>query len=780
MKVYQRFVVVLILSVFLLSSSAGTAENQTAKKTDTTNCHIKEICHYCAAVTDEMMPAQKKLYGEYIRNCQQPDNKVKPQTYQQWRASLPENYPTTTDYMRVMSKFVKYCDEKSYWNGSKFYDPEGGDITNTYAVMMACLVADPDYDATICGLSKDNLKDRLHIAVQDMSGSGWAAVYGCSYRAAMALCVAESEMTAEDVNDLKNHILTNRDARSRVDTDGWVQQAGMSAENDSWPLGARGMFPAFFPDHAEYDWRFEDLQEDWVRLVCTLDMNDNTTMVGSPAKPLNQWTDGVNINADHTFDNHFYIHVGYMHDTLHLIGTVWTVFNEKGHSIPTTFYWNEPNIYNNFLRFLHLWDGRNFYVAGTDWVMYQYGNGSELIYYSGKKFRDNDKVAASVERGIFAHFEWRQKFLDGDLSGFSAYNPGDPLTGNFSQCAYDFATSYFLNLVNCPWTGGFATEAEINARANGNFRSWVSAYTITNRTDHRLAKAGYHGWAVIPRGGDHMGSWENSSVGGTSSGNFEGNYTKFDSGFATTKTSSFTALPDDKSVLIIEQSTPQAWKIGNWLFNDEKRTAYYARGSIVYDRTGKSGSILSSWFNVDNKIGYIDMQNSSAIFSALEDDIDPGAANTYWPGRYIGYVKFTHTGKGLLIIADVNSAETQDYVTAGNYQLPTTGQSESGAAVLKGQDGDWYLVLSNFSSSAQTVSTTLPFAPASYESVTGQSLSIVGADVSASLAGYTTGVFRAMQRHAGYVQRRFDPETGLFRSPPGFDRQPSWHHSSRH
>ena len=178
---------------------------------------------------------------------------------------------------------------------------------------------------------------------------------------------------------------------------------------------------------------------------------------------------------------------------------------------------------------------------------------------------------------------------------------------------------------------------------------------------------------------------------------------------------------------------------------------------------------------VDAKIGYIDMQNNSAVFSALEDDIDPGAANTYWPGRYIGYVKFTHAGKGLLIIADVNFAETQDYVTAGNYQLPTTGQSESGAAVLKGQDGDWYLVLSNFSSSAQTVSTTLPFAPASYESVTGQSLSIVGADVSASLAGYTTGVFRPIQRHAGYVQRRFEPETGLFRSPPGFDRQPCIH-----
>jgi len=36
-------------------------------------------------------------------------------------------------------------------------------------------------------------------------------------------------------------------------------------------------------------------------------------------------------------------------------------------------------------------------------------------------------------------------------------------------------------------------------------------------------------------------------------------------------------------------------------------------------------------------------------------------------------------------------------------------------------------------------------------------------------------VFRAMQRHAGYVQRRFDPDSGLFRSPPGFDRQPCIH-----
>jgi len=33
-------------------------------------------------------------------------------------------------------------------------------------------------------------------------------------------------------------------------------------------------------------------------------------------------------------------------------------------------------------------------------------------------------------------------------------------------------------------------------------------------------------------------------------------------------------------------------------------------------------------------------------------------------------------------------------------------------------------------------------------------------------------VFRAMQRHAGYVQKRFDPDTGLFRLPPGFDGAP--------
>ena len=33
-------------------------------------------------------------------------------------------------------------------------------------------------------------------------------------------------------------------------------------------------------------------------------------------------------------------------------------------------------------------------------------------------------------------------------------------------------------------------------------------------------------------------------------------------------------------------------------------------------------------------------------------------------------------------------------------------------------------------------------------------------------------VIRAMQCHAGYVQKRFDPDTGLFRSPPGYDRPP--------
>ncbi len=30
-------------------------------------------------------------------------------------------------------------------------------------------------------------------------------------------------------------------------------------------------------------------------------------------------------------------------------------------------------------------------------------------------------------------------------------------------------------------------------------------------------------------------------------------------------------------------------------------------------------------------------------------------------------------------------------------------------------------------------------------------------------------VFLAMERHIGYLERRWDPETGLFRTPPGFD-----------
>lgn len=658
------------------------------------------------------------------------------ETYWQWRASLPASYPTSVDYMRVMSKWVKFCEQKGYWDGAKCLGPEGRDLTRTYALILACLVADPSYASDIAGLSKDALRSQLRAAIQNWSPRN----PGDSYRSAMILCLAEAELGADNVAKLSEFILSHRSAGDAVQTDGWVEQADHSAENDSWPLGARSMFPAFFPDHEEHDACLQALQEGWVELLCTLDMKDNATRVGTPPRPLNQWTGGVNINADYTFDNHFPVHVGYMYDTIHLIGTVGTVFNKRGHPIPSSFYWNEPNIYSNFLRHLHLWDGRNFYGKGTDWSMYQYGVGSELNYYTGKKFRDNDKVAARIERGLFAHFEWRQRFLDGDLSGFSAYpNMG----GLFGDCAYDLVTSYFLNLANRPWTGGFATEAELNARANGNFRSWVSAHTTTNRTKHRLAKAGEGGWAVIPRNGDHMGIWEGSHVGGTDSGSVVGNCAEFDGGFAATQTSCFVALPDGRTVLILEQGevSKQTWKIGNWVFNDDKRVVFHAGGSTLYDRAGKSGSIPSAWLNVDDKIAYIDMAGGSDTFTASETDLTP-SRGSYWAGRYIGCIEFAHKGQGLLIVADIPSPDTATYAASGRYRVLTVTGRQSGGALVTGQDDVSYLVLSNFSDEGQTVSTTLPGPVKTYKAMTGEALAVEGADIEALLGAHTTAVFR--------------------------------------
>ncbi len=690
----------------------------------------------------------------------QTHRKVKSQTYQQWRASLPADYPTTRDYSRMLAKWVGYCETKGYWDGSKLTGPQGRDLTLNYAMALACLVGGPHYDPTINGLSRAELKSRLNIAVANMPvDPGKTLHVGAVRFAAIVLLVAGKDLTSKNADYIMKNILAKREqlyrgnphASSRAyskaratqtpSQEGWVEHADKSAESDSWIVGAKSLFLAFYLNHSEHDQRFYEIQHDWVELLCTLDMKDNTTMVGTPAKPLNQWTSGANFNADYTFDNHFPFHTGYMYDSLETMGLVWTVYKHKGHPIPNTFYWNEKNIYDHCLCHFHLWDGRNFYPTGTDWSMYLYGVGEEMSYYAARKFIYNDKVAASIERGIAASYEWRQKHFDGDLSGFSKYtNHG----GLFGDCVFDIVCADFPNLILGPWKGGFATEAELNARARGNFRSWVSRYTITNRTDHRLAKAGEKGWAVIPCNGDHMGIWEGSRVAGTDSGSVVGNFTGFDGGFVSTKTSCFAALPDGKSVLIMEQgdSSQQTWNIGNWIFNNEKRTVYHAGGSTVYDRTGKSGLIPSSWINVDNKIAYIDMESRSDVFSASEADLAPRKNSTFWPGRYIGYVEFKHDGRGLLIVANVPAAQTQAYANAGRYELMPTDRPDSGAAVLLGQDGASYLVLSNFSKSGQTIFARLPFAPTSYESITGERLCVEGKNISASLTGYTTGVFR--------------------------------------
>ncbi|OGK02684.1 MAG: hypothetical protein A2487_01000 [Candidatus Raymondbacteria bacterium RifOxyC12_full_50_8] len=663
--------------------------------------------------------------------------------YEQWRDSLPADYPTIKDYTRVLSKALRYAEENGFWHEADtiFMDYRGSNYAPAYSMALAQLIADPEYDSSISGLSKSTLMARVHNIIS--RSTNW---YCSGQYAAIILQSIPDSLSQQEKDKMMYRIGTGRDGCAEFDYDPWGDTADTDIEYNFTPLHAYGAYCAFFPEDTA---TFRTLQQCWVEVAATKDMQDSFRLIGDPPKPINEWARGINFSSDFTGPNHFGFDMPYMFDPIATMGVTWTLMKAQGRPIPSTYYFNVGNLYDHCLKHYLLWDGVTVYPGGFDWTMYIRGHQSELLFYAGKKFMDNDLVAASLERSIFAHYEWRQKFLNGDLCGFS-----DSYVSNFSWLMTAMANCCLINRVNGPWTGGFASEAELNERTRGNHQAWVLSRLTANRTDNRFAKVGTGGWTILPRNGDHMGLWESGSMGqaglnpfdnhGVDWGALYGTVSEFDEGFVSTKTACFAALPDKKSVLIYSPISfyEFRWKTQNWVFNDEQRIVYDSARSLVFDRTNKTATMSGRWFNVDDKIAYVNMHQSAV--SVSEGSLTPQNSGVYWPGRYIGYIKFELLNKktAFIVLPDATAEETRQYAQAAEYHVLATAPVRSGGVALKGQDGYWYLVMSNFTDSIQIVSATLPFIPTINEPVTGNALLMSSSDVSVSLAGYSSGIYR--------------------------------------
>ena len=109
--------------------------------------------------------------------------------------------------------------------------------------------------------------------------------------------------------------------------------------------------------------------------------------------------------------------------------------------------------------------------------MYFSKTSEEVNYYAYRKYKYNDKVAAFIERNLFAQRDYIVKTY--------GERGMDVLWGK---------DAYLLSIVLGKWTGGYATKEQVDNEARGSFRTFSTTDCVINRTDNRIAKSGSGVW----------------------------------------------------------------------------------------------------------------------------------------------------------------------------------------------------------------------------------------------------------------------------------------------
>jgi len=694
------------------------------------------------------------------------------QTYPQWRDGLPKDKVTLADYRRVMSRWAKWANQ--FWTGSKalLSIDRNFDFTGTYALILSCLTADPGYDPAATGISKAEALSRLNsclASIQNGQTASYAHAQAPGYRAAAILLLN----SAPDYGEFLRQQIKDARFDAVVHTDGWVEvSTDQSTEDDSWPVAAGTVFPAFFPNDGEYQSGLNRAHEAWMELFATLDMRDNNTVVEGAC--VKDWVDGINVNADYTVNNHDVWHIGYTYDSLRLIGIVWASYDKSGHRIPDTFYYNAPKVYEKIMP-LHLWDGRVAMPAAKDWPQYEYGETKALHWFAYLKARYADRVAARMELNILRWMEWKQQLHNGNLSGFVQFS--NPPANLVVDEAFNVAVAYFLNVLY-PNEVPAATDAELNADCNGKVHAqYAQAYSY--RTDHRFASWSRtkSRWQIVPRqGGDHMIEYSFNSPAprlGATSDYEDYNLQEFDGGFAVTARRgttgainyvAFVPLPDHKSVLSIittvygseisGSASGMEWNTINWIYNGNSRTIHTANNSFSVSGTSSPvNTINSPWMNVDDAIGYVTVysRQTSNLFNYRLS----AHSNEGYDGQNTSYIRFgwstsaSPVDHALLVICDATAAQTREMADGANAQKLDTSDVRVRGVWVKGQDGAHYVVVSNFNSSAKSVSITLPAQADQTQMITGGPATINGNNYSATIPAQTTSIVRVGEATGG-------------------------------
>ncbi len=442
-------------------------------------------------------------------------------------AGVPADYPTTQDYLRVLSQWPSYAETD--WHEVEgdptmaYYGPgESGWGMMCHASAMFCyalLAADPAYVPWEDGPDRDALLKRLNQGLRFMTrchvsgdmactdGKKWSDTHNKWHSATWAENMGAAadlvwdKLTPEN-RDAVRRVLTYEAERLSEEPIPSGAFSDTKAESNAWNASVIARTAVMSPDDTRGPkWREKAIEWAMNTLSVPQDAEDGSVVDGRAVK---DWVHTVNVHESFASENHGYYHVCYMWWPMWCLASAHYSFASHGQPTPKSTFHHWRDLFS-VLKRCYLSDGRFAYVGGKDWPRYVYGLTAAMPAYVVLADELEEPAARAMEREAFRRYEWEQLYNgDGSFLGkrFADLKASGP-SGYRAYCRYEGDEAIMLGLAYLLHKLKPAAPAPRGGRLNDMLRGGFEcpeAQIVFRRDDERFV-----GWGWKTRTGRPQG-----------------------------------------------------------------------------------------------------------------------------------------------------------------------------------------------------------------------------------------------------------------------------------
>ncbi len=581
--------------------------------------------------------------------------------------------PTHLDFIRVLEPWPRFA-ERYWWDDPERsdlgcfgtgYDAWGVQTNQKYIGALAVLVAEPDLDEDVVGLSRQHLLERTlralryslashvsgdhHCSDGTRWGHTWISALGVE-RMMHGIEAIDAHLTDEDRAGVRRMLTSEADALLELPITGtkWNADRGNRPESNIWNGALLTRVARMYPDEPHVpEWVEKGTRFLLNGISIEADAEDDTIIAGGP---LREWHVGPNFFEHYALDHHGYLNVGYMVICLSNMAMMHFACESAGWEPPAGLYHHGRELWELVKRLIFA-DGRLCRIGGDSRQRYCYCQDYLLpgLLLAARRF--GDPHAQMLEAGALELIRTEQaitgdgSFLSQRLATIRAANPYYYTRLESDKAVVLAMNAYWRRVLDIPEPVP-ANDFEDSVRGG-----WIEPEhgAVLHRSARRIASWSWRArqrpqGLCLPPGDGHLAEWDYNLAGSVRLPGANGipevirhDQALFRGGFITWGAMddragaifpegwtppvpiehkyAVAALPDDRTMIVLEYCAApiRCWlrevkglklNVPNDIFNDLERTYTGEAGPmVVRAESADRIDLRSTWVCVEGAIG---------------------------------------------------------------------------------------------------------------------------------------------------------------------------------